>query len=61
MSLDELAKITGLSYATVWRKINAESREFTLGDLSKIAAALNISLVSLLTRAEEAEERKAGK
>lgn len=54
ISMKELANQTGMSYASIIRKINEGSRQLSIEDLSKISNALGIKISTLVTRVEQA-------
>lgn len=52
MTLGELSEKTGLSQASISRKVSMESRGLTAIDLHKIATALDLPVSELYRRAE---------
>ena len=54
LSLRDLSKASGISYGSVLRKINHQSRSLSLDEFIAIANALNIHASELIARAEQA-------
>ena len=58
MNFAALAEATGISYDSILRKVGHESRDFRMGEVQAIAEALELPLLELMRRAEEAEKTR---
>lgn len=54
LSFSDLSKASGISYDSILRKINHQSRSLSLDEFIAIANALNIHASELIARAEQA-------
>lgn len=54
LSFSDLSKASGISYDSILRKINHQSRSLSLDEFIAIAKALNIHASELIARAEQA-------
>lgn len=57
MTFDELAAATGISKRTLLRQLSTMERNIDIAHVAVMAAAFNLSVVDVLTRAEERLER----
>lgn len=57
MTFDQLAVATGIPKRTLLRKVSTVERHLSIEDVRRIAAAFNLTVVEVVTRAEERMER----
>lgn len=53
MTFDELADASGIPKRTLLRKVSTTERHLNVEDVSRIAAAFNLTVVEVLARAED--------
>ena len=61
MTFDELAAASGIPKRTLLRKVSTTERHLNIEDVSAIAAAVGLTVVEVLARAEDRLQRRASK
>lgn len=56
MKISDLSSMTGISEATLWRKLQAETSPFNYEELCNISKAFDLPLSNLVARAEQKEK-----